>query len=232
MRALTICFLITSAIVSSQATASTFRIDFAGTFGNGCFGDCSVPPGSELKSLIGTEFSGYFLFPDTGTDVLDTEPQRGIFDFGAGQSSFFFDSEVDSFDTYTADVRVLVSDCADFSCRGAIAQDFVSIQSVVGEYFFALVLNGDSADPENTLIGDDIPTLEELTSLAAPIPVFPSSNPGFAIYTTDIGGGVDTVTFPLGDPMQATVTTVPLPSPVWLFATALGYLGWIGRLRD
>ena len=206
---------------------ASFSVEFAGTIGN-CGGACN----GILGDLVGTGFSGQFVFPDTGIDLRPADPLLGIYSFGTGAGYFNFDSEIDEFDEIsTSPIQVQVRDCDPVLGCSLVNSDVVWISHDNGTFRYDLSLNlypsGDHA-----FSGDAIPSLLVLQALADDPAPYTAPQLGFSIFTSDWDDGVDTYSIVPPGSLTVTVSAIPLPATVWLFGAALGLLGSIIRRKQ
>lgn len=197
--------------VAQQASAESFRIQFAGIFDQ-CAGENCDSTG--LSALAGTAFTGEFVFPDTGVDLLPGDPELGIYAFSSLVSHFQFDSEVDAFDVSgPVPVTVGVHNCIGATC--AYSDDVVTFTAEIFDFTYDLSLVNYGPVLE-LLTSDAIPALDVLQILAAK-PFFGISNQDFS---ADLLAGWDSEP----DPLTASVSAVPAPPGVWLLLSGLAVL--------
>lgn len=212
-------FIVLALGLAQQATAGSFRVQFAGSFDPYCSGtDCA---GSGLEALAGTAFSGEFVFPDAGTDLLPGDPELGVYEFTSLVSNFQFDSEVDAFDVSgPVPVTVGVHNCIGDMCP--YSGDLVTLSAEFGgfNYDLSLVNYGPTLD---LLTSDAIPAVELLQVLAGHV-IFGVAT---ADYLASMQAGWDSEP----DPTTASVTAVPAPPAAWLLLSGLALLVRRGRSR-
>lgn len=198
--------------LAQQASAGSFRVQFAGAFDAYCYG--SGCAGSGLEALAGTAFSGEFVFPDSGVDLAPGDPELGVYDFASLVGTFRFDSVVDAFDVSgQVPVTVGVLNCNGDAC--AYSDDLVTLSAEFGgfNYDMSLVNYGPVLD---LLTSDAIPPLDILQSLAA--------HPFFSVSNQDYSAYVEALWVSGPDPLTASVTAVPAPPALWLLLTGLAIL--------
>lgn len=193
---------------------ASVRVEFSGTFSQ-CDELCAATP---LAGLLGRDFSGAITIPDFLSDSIP-DPSVSIFFAPPGpDSSFELHTGVDPFnvpDTQGVNVRVLEN----FASAPGIIEDSVDIGTAYPEstpgtqgYFNQLTLVARRTDGSNPdwLASDQYPSAQDLNGAE------------FARFRIQAWDNSDA--FILAENVTYSISPVPLPLPIALFAPAAGIL--------
>ena len=210
--------------IAQGAWGASFKIEFSGTFSNGCI-DCA---GYDTGVLRGTDFSGYVIIPDSGTPEPDEYYQgETVYVFDSSDTFFHLDAADDRFDfSGGLDMSAFVfdGDCIN-SCVDRFALSFRT-----DDWFFYMGFAQSTL--ADALSGEEMPTLAELQRLtiaddgvAIPSNVFSVGAPPFDGWIANYNDN-DIYDYNV---LDVSVSVIPLPAAVWMFGAGLGLLGWLGR---
>ena len=207
-------------LAPTAVSAGSIKIEFSGHIDT-----CSECLGTGLENLLGTDFSGSVLFPDSEKSAVSTTIKSpspfdfgrytgtvlGIYKFAAGAARFTLHTAIPAFDLDGSTApTIYVGACLDFSCPNK--DNFVDIFVTTPTKFVALYLNGASPSKLVRLENVRIPDLSVLQSLgiASSFDVEPPNN------TASVG----TTQFVFPTPLHISIsaTSVPLPGSLSMMA--------------
>jgi len=200
-------------MLTQSALASSFRIDFSGTFSADCI-DCRA---HDTGALLDTDFSGYVIIPDDGV----ADPDAGV----GGETLYYFDSSQAYFELDAADDRFDYG--GDLSMTAYVVdggQDRFSLFFYINDYYFEMGMAQNTVQ-DDPLDDEDMPTLSELQLLATLDDGVSSVSNYFSIGNAP---GFDgwIANYDFNNPgnyniLNVTVSTIPIPPALALFPAAL-----------
>jgi hypothetical protein len=201
-------------VLAQPALASSFRIDFSGTFSADCI-DCWA---HDTGALRDTDFSGYVIIPDDGM----ADPDAGV----GGETLYYFDSNQAYFELDTVDDR--------FDYAGGLSmtayvfdggRDRFSLFFYTDDYYFDMGMARNTAQDPDPLDDETMPTLSELQLLATLDDGVSSFSNYFSIGNAPGFDGwianYDTNNPDNYNILNVTVSTIPIPPTLALFPAAL-----------
>ena len=156
-------FLVSGILVSSICVGAEFRIDFEGTFT-----ECFTCEGTELESLIGTDFSRHVIYDDNVSDT-DPDPNRGRYFDLERLFTMSLDAAGEEFDINGNPQLHVRNDLQRGPPDDVVEYQFVDLVTftAIPDSLFELAFYSGSNETSTitALESDAIPTLDELASL-------------------------------------------------------------------
>jgi hypothetical protein len=194
-----------SLLVTSQlATSATLRLEFTGILD-----ECNECSGSALEPLLGTTVNGVIEFSTNLTDTLP-EPSVASYLVYPSNGHYRVDTVVQAFDLNGATpFRINVAD--NEPVHVDISEDIIRFYAIVGDYWYELMLVEHKTDgiTPSWLVNDELPSIDVWNS---------ASFAGFSLWEEI---GLTSVYSSLRSPLQYSVSVVPVPAGLPLFAASV-----------